>query len=103
MSRRGGLGAARALSGGSGRALEAIVPDAAATAPPAPKRVRRSFQLDAELVEELRDAAVHTHGTINGLVEDAVRNHLAGLRKQHELGDRFPARENDPRPGRRIA
>jgi hypothetical protein len=109
-TRTPGLGAARALTRPT-RALDAIVgpPAAAAHSTPAQpaKRARRSFQLDAAILEELRDAAVFLsgpphHATLNGLVEDALRDHLAALRQQLELGDRFPQRGSDPRPGRRA-
>lgn len=106
-ARKPGLGAGRALSGPK-RALDAVISQPTARRAEPPKRTRRSFQLDASLLEELRDAAVHLsgpphHATLNGLVEKALRDHLAELRQEHELGDRFPARGSDPRPGRRAA
>lgn len=99
-----GLGAGRALSGPT-RALEAVISQPSVPAA-APKRTRRSFQLDAAVLEELRDAAVYLSGpphraTLNGLVEQALRDHLAALRQEHELGH-FPPRGSDPRPGRRA-
>ncbi len=101
-----GLGASRALPGPN-RALDAVISQPTARRAQPPKRTRRSFQLDAALLEELRDAAVHLsgpphHATLNGLVEQALRNHLAALRQEHELDEHFPTRGSDPRPGRRA-
>jgi len=41
--------------------------------------------------------------TIDSFTEVAFREHLKQLRKQHQLGDRFPGREHDPKHGRRVS
>lgn len=72
------------------------------------RRTRRlSLDLDAEVVEELRDAVVYLqrHGqpevTQVGLVTDALVGQLDALREEHDL-ESFPPRGHLPlKPGRR--
>jgi hypothetical protein len=56
-------------------------------------------------LEEVRDCVVwHGHAmTIDGFTEDAFREHLKRLRRQHGLGERFPTREREPKQGRRVS
>jgi hypothetical protein len=45
----------------------------------------------------------HGHAmTIDSFTEAAFRDHLKQLRKERGLGDRFPAREHNPKQGRRV-
>lgn len=41
--------------------------------------------------------------TIDSFTEDAFREHLKRLRKEHALGGRFPRRLHDPKQGRRVS
>jgi excisionase family DNA binding protein len=52
-------------------------------------------RLAEDTLDELRDAAAHLSATVDELLEQAIRSHLASLRQERELGGRFP-----PRPDR---
>ena len=80
---------------------------------PFPKRkaepkVRATLYVSAQLLDEARNAAVHLAGyparlTLTKLVEAALREELARLKRTYN-GDRdFPPREEDLRGGRPIA
>lgn len=86
-----------------GRAQLSIA--ASAVAPPRPLKARVNGRISAELWEEVRDCVVwHGHRmTIDRFTEEAFREHLARLRKDHKLGARFPARDQDPKQGRRVS
>lgn len=71
---------------------------------PGPAKAKMSGRIAADLLEEVRDCVVwHGHAmTIDSFTEAAFREHLKRLRKQHDLGARFPAREREPKQGRRV-
>lgn len=88
-------------------------PDQPGTASPrrarsgAADRAKLTVQLRSELVDELRDAVVYlpTQGvqaTVAGIVEQALDHELARLREEHHRGERFPARDVQPRAGRPV-
>ena len=41
--------------------------------------------------------------TIGSFTEAAFCDYLKRLRRQHGLGERFPAREREPKQGRRVS
>lgn len=70
-------------------------------------RTKLTVQLRSELVDELRDAVVYlpTQGvqaTVAGIVEEALNHELTRLREEHHGGERFPARDVQPRAGRPV-
>src|SRR4051794_33201884 len=72
-----------------------------------PKKVRATFHLPAELIEEVRDAVVFLSGppnrlTLALLAENALRRELGRLKQVHNAGGNFPRREEDLRGGRPI-
>lgn len=74
---------------------------------PEPK-VRATFYLSADVLDQCRNAAVYLAGyparlTLTKLVEDALRAELKRLKDQHHQGKDFPPREEDLRGGRPIA
>jgi hypothetical protein len=75
-----------------------------AQAAPGLAKAKTSGRIAADVLEEVRDCVVwHGHAmTIDSFTESAFREHLKRLRKQHGLGDRFPAREREPKQGRRV-
>jgi hypothetical protein len=79
----------------------------AASSPAAPRvlKAKTNGRIPADLWEEVRDCVVHFghRMTLDSFTEDAFRQHLKRLRKEHGLGDRFPAREHDPKSGRRVS
>jgi hypothetical protein len=83
------------------------------TESPGPERVRKvraTFHLPAELLDELRNAVVALSGpphrmTMAKLAESALRNELArlvGLQQGRLRGRAFPQRDGDVRTGRPI-
>jgi hypothetical protein len=77
------------------------------TAPPRPSRVRATFHLPLDLVEEARNATVALSGpptrlTLARLVENALRREVERLRHTHHGGDPFPPRAADLVGGRPI-
>jgi hypothetical protein len=73
----------------------------------APK-VRATFYVSREVLNEARNAAVHLAGyparlTLTKLVETALRNELARLKDRYNGGNDFPDRDEDLRGGRPIA
>ena len=79
---------------------------AAAEKQAAPK-VRATFHLPQDLLDETRDAVVHLSGppvrlTLAALAEKALRKELARLKKAHNKGKDFPRRNGDLKGGRPI-
>lgn len=81
----------------------------AAPQPPRPSRkVRATFHIPEDLLEEARDAAVALSGpphrlTLATLAETALRNELDRLKREHNGGSAFPEREEGSlRGGRPI-
>jgi len=75
--------------------------------PSRPKKVRSTYHLPEDLVEELRNAALFLAGppeflTLSGLVESALRREVERLRKKHHKGKPFPQRPHDLRGGRPV-
>lgn len=70
-----------------------------------PSKAKMSARVPADLWEEARDCVVwHGHTmTIDAFTEAAFREHLKRLRRQHNLGDRFPGRDREPKQGRRVS
>jgi hypothetical protein len=71
------------------------------------RRVRATFHLPVDLVEEIRNATVALSGpptrlTLARLVENALRREVERLRHLHHGGDPFPQREADLVGGRPI-
>ena len=71
------------------------------------RKVRGTFYVSTELLEEARDAAVHLSGpplylTLTGLVETALRLELEHLRATFTGGKAFPRRQRDLQGGRPI-
>lgn len=74
----------------------------------APRPVKLTVQIAAEVVEELRDAVVYLPGqgvraTVAAVTERALRRELDRLRDEHHDGQPFPTRSQDPPVGRPIA
>jgi hypothetical protein len=70
-------------------------------------KVRATFHIPGELLEECRDAVVHFSGpplrlTLADLAENAIRKELVRLKKAHNEGKEFPARSGELRGGRPI-
>ena len=70
-------------------------------------KVRVTFQISAELLDQLRDAVVALSGpptrlTLAGLAEQALEQQLQQLRKRYNNGKQFPHRSAELRPGRLI-
>jgi hypothetical protein len=76
--------------------LDELVPDKAAPnpKPEPPAKVRATFHLPEELMDEARGAALSTalalRHTVSSLVEVALREKLERLRKSHNGGKPFP-------------
>lgn len=91
--------------------LDSVIPSKAAaaveSAPARPRRIRATFQIETELLEEARDAVVLLSGpperlTLADLVENALRRELDRLRKKHTDGEPFPKRGAPVRMGRPV-
>ena len=54
-------------------------------------RKKTTFNIDEDLVEEARDAAVYMRTTMADLMESALRLELARTKRSNKL-DKFPAR-----------
>lgn len=77
------------------------------TKDPAKRKERFTVQIDPDLVEELRNAAVYflmagERASVAGIAETAIRSELERLRDEHFDGAPFPARPYNPPPGRRL-
>ncbi len=75
---------------------------------PRPAKVRATLYLSAELLNEARNAAVFLAGypvrlTLTKLAEEALRERIDELKRQHNGGQEFPQRDDDLRGGRPIA
>lgn len=71
------------------------------------RRVRVTFYLPADLLEQARDATVMLQGppvqlTLSGLAEAGIRAELDRLAAEHNGGRPWPPRGGDLRQGRRI-
>ncbi len=71
-------------------------------------KVRATFYLSAEVLDQARNAAVYLAGyparlTLTKLVEDALQAELRRLKDQYHQGKDFPPREADLKGGRPIA
>lgn len=55
----------------------------------------RAVRVDGELLDELDDAAAHLAIPLDELLKQAIRDHLAALRQERDLGDRFPHRQDE--------
>lgn len=70
-------------------------------------KVRATFHVSAELLEEARNAVVYLAGpptrlTLADLAETALKKELERLRKVHNSGEKFPARNGELKGGRPI-
>lgn len=70
-------------------------------------KVRATFHVSAELLEEARNAVVYLAGppmrlTLADLAETALKKELERLRKAHNSGKAFPARNGELKGGRPI-
>jgi hypothetical protein len=65
------------------------------------EKIRATFELPVELVEEMRDAVADLQGfTMSGCAEEALRVYLAYLRRKCNRGERFPSRSQPLKRGR---
>jgi len=71
---------------------------------PCAAKAKTSGRISTGVWEEVRDCVVWNGNTmtIDSFTEAAFRDHLKRLRKERGLGDRFPAREHNPKQGRRV-
>ena len=71
---------------------------------PCAAKAKTSGRISTGVWEEFRDCVVwHGHTmTIDSFTEAAFRDHLKRLRKERGFGDRFLAREHNPKQGRRV-
>lgn len=70
-------------------------------------KVRATFHVSAELLEEARNAVVYLAGpptrlTLADLAETALKKELERLKKAHNSGKEFPARNGELKGGRPI-
>jgi hypothetical protein len=88
-----------------GRAKAQLTLAPSSTAAPRVAKAKTSGRISTGVWEEVRDCVVwHGHTmTLDSFTESAFREHLKWLRKQHGLGERFPAREHEPKHGRRVS
>lgn len=75
--------------------------------PRAGAKVRATFHVSAELLEEARNAVVYLAGpptrlTLADLAEAALKRELERLKKAHNSGKEFPARNGELKGGRPI-
>jgi len=71
------------------------------------KKVRATFHLPEDLVNEARDAVVHLSGpplrlTMAAMAENAIRRELDRLKREHNDGEPWPPRDEDLTGGRSI-
>ncbi len=74
---------------------------------PEGEKVRATFYLPADLLEELRNATVQLSGppafmNLAKLAENAFRNELTRIKKEYNEGKDFPRRPQAVRTGRPI-
>lgn len=91
------------------RKPEAAEPEEAivSTRPRSAAKVRATFHVSAELLEEARNAVVYLAGpptrlTLAELAETALRKEIERLRKAHNSGKAFPVRDGELKGGRPI-
>jgi hypothetical protein len=70
-------------------------------------KVRATFHVSGEVLEEARNAVVYLAGpptrlTLADLAENALKRELERLKKAHNSGKAFPARTGELRGGRPI-
>jgi hypothetical protein len=70
-------------------------------------KVRATFHVSADLLEEARNAVVYLAGpptrlTLADLAEAALKKELERLKKAHNAGKEFPARNGELKGGRPI-
>lgn len=93
--------------------LDTIIPPAQKSPAPrvgSPKsqpKIRATFHLPVDLLEEARDATVFLAGppvrlTLASFAETALRRELEHLRKSHNNGKPFPKRRDNLKGGRPI-
>jgi hypothetical protein len=71
-------------------------------------KVRATFYIPHDVLEEARNATVHLAGnpvrlTLTKLTETALRRELARLKELYNSGEDFPPRDEDLKGGRPIA
>jgi hypothetical protein len=71
-------------------------------------KVRATFYVSQDVLEEARNATVHLAGnparlTLTKLTETALRRELARLKELYNRGEEFPPRDEDLQGGRPIA
>jgi len=77
---------------------------------PAPMRIakkRMAFDISEDVAERIRDCVIHLSGpplhlNLSRFAETAFLNELERLRREHNAGEHFPNRAEDPRPGRPL-
>lgn len=91
------------------RSSEAESPRAEKTNPKAGggSKVRATFHVSADLLDEARNAVVYLAGpptrlTLADLAENALKRELERLKKAHNAGKEFPTRSGELRGGRPI-
>ncbi len=72
-----------------------------------PKKIRSTFHLTEDIVEEARNAVVFLSGpperlTLASLTERALKKEIDKLKEKHNNGEDFPPRDGDLRGGRPI-
>lgn len=90
--------------------VDMVTPARRSKSAPEPKRVskvRATFHIPADLLDECRNAVVWLAGpperlTMARLAENALRREIARLRKKHTKGEAFPERSGELRGGRPI-
>jgi hypothetical protein len=71
------------------------------------RKVRATFQISAELLDEVRDVVVALSGppdrlTLSDLAESALRREAERLKRLHKAGKNFAKRSEGVRRGRPI-
>jgi hypothetical protein len=71
-------------------------------------KVRATFYIPPDVLDEARNATVHLAGspvrlTLTKLTETALRRELARLKELYNCGEDFPPRDEDLKGGRPIA
>ena len=96
--------------------LDALLPPAPAktaaagsakAAPPRVKKLRSTFLLPPDLIEEFKDVVVALSGpplrlTLAAFAERALRVEIERLKREHNKGRTFPKRDSELRGGRPI-
>ena len=71
-------------------------------------KIRATFYVEQDILDEARDAVYHlgghpAHLTLTNLVNDALRAEISRLRKAHLQGAPFPRRDAELKGGRPLA